>query len=127
MERWTNTGGPITVGGRPMHSSSAVPVSMIEKQGMVKWIRGIANLPTDLDAEGSDERNFQSVLSPISSSVPPPPSGHSTARPPLASPMRQSPQGQIQGMGIKVKKLWPGCLEGLIEIVGRYFCMLMIE
>ncbi|MBW0464624.1 hypothetical protein O181_004339 [Austropuccinia psidii MF-1] len=39
----------------------------------------------------STARNFQPILSTIPSSVPPPSSGNSTARPPPASPMRPSP------------------------------------
>ncbi|MBW0501478.1 hypothetical protein O181_041193 [Austropuccinia psidii MF-1] len=38
----------------------------------------------------STPRNFQPILSIIPSSAPPPSYGHSTGRPPLASPMRQS-------------------------------------
>ncbi|MBW0538662.1 hypothetical protein O181_078377 [Austropuccinia psidii MF-1] len=44
----------------------------------------------------STPRIFQPVLSTIPSSVPPPSSGNSTARPPLASPMRPSPIEQYR-------------------------------
>ncbi|MBW0484942.1 hypothetical protein O181_024657 [Austropuccinia psidii MF-1] len=45
-------------------------------------------------AMNSTPRNFQPVLSIIPSSAPRPSYGHSTARPPLASPMRPSPIAQ---------------------------------
>ncbi|MBW0561621.1 hypothetical protein O181_101336 [Austropuccinia psidii MF-1] len=53
--RWTNVGGPIPVGGRPIYSSSGVPISRINTEGVVKRIRRIADSPPDQDAEGSDE------------------------------------------------------------------------
>ncbi|MBW0491352.1 hypothetical protein O181_031067 [Austropuccinia psidii MF-1] len=55
VARWTNVGGPIPVGGRPIYSSSEVPISRINTEGIVKQIRQISNSPPDLDAEGSDE------------------------------------------------------------------------
>ncbi|MBW0542729.1 hypothetical protein O181_082444 [Austropuccinia psidii MF-1] len=55
VARWTNVGGPISVGGRTIYSSSSVPKSRINTEGVVKWIRQIANSPPDMDAEGSDE------------------------------------------------------------------------
>ncbi|MBW0533518.1 hypothetical protein O181_073233 [Austropuccinia psidii MF-1] len=54
-ERWTNVGWPIPVGGRPIYSSSEVPISSINTERVVKRIRRIAYSPTDPDAEGSDE------------------------------------------------------------------------
>ncbi|MBW0504556.1 hypothetical protein O181_044271 [Austropuccinia psidii MF-1] len=54
VERWTNVGVPIPVGGRPIYSSSAVQISRINTEGVVKQIRTITNLPPDLDSEGSD-------------------------------------------------------------------------
>ncbi|MBW0551414.1 hypothetical protein O181_091129 [Austropuccinia psidii MF-1] len=53
--RWTNVGGPIPVGGRPIHSSSEVLISRINTEGIVKRIRQISNSAPDLDAEGSDQ------------------------------------------------------------------------
>ncbi|MBW0522022.1 hypothetical protein O181_061737 [Austropuccinia psidii MF-1] len=53
--RWTNVGGPIPVGGRPIYSSSEVPISRINTRGVVKRIRRIPDSPPDPDAEGSDE------------------------------------------------------------------------
>ncbi|MBW0533953.1 hypothetical protein O181_073668 [Austropuccinia psidii MF-1] len=55
VARWTNVGGLIPVGGRPIYSSSEVPISRINTEGIVKRIRRIANSLPDLDAEGSDE------------------------------------------------------------------------
>ncbi|MBW0563723.1 hypothetical protein O181_103438 [Austropuccinia psidii MF-1] len=55
VARWTNFGQPISVGGMPIYSSSAVPISRITTEGVVKWVRQIADSPPDLDAEGSDE------------------------------------------------------------------------
>ncbi|MBW0587736.1 hypothetical protein O181_127451 [Austropuccinia psidii MF-1] len=53
VARWTNVGGPIPVGGRPIYASSEVPISRINTEGVAKRIR-IADSPTDPDAEGSD-------------------------------------------------------------------------
>ncbi|MBW0518763.1 hypothetical protein O181_058478 [Austropuccinia psidii MF-1] len=55
VARWTNVGGPIPVGGKPIYSSSEVPISRIKTEGVVKWIRQIANSSPDPDAVGSDE------------------------------------------------------------------------
>ncbi|MBW0532937.1 hypothetical protein O181_072652 [Austropuccinia psidii MF-1] len=55
VARWTNVGGPFPVGGRPIYSSSDVPISRINTEGIVKRIRQIADSPPDPDAEGSDE------------------------------------------------------------------------
>ncbi|MBW0559035.1 hypothetical protein O181_098750 [Austropuccinia psidii MF-1] len=51
----TNFGGPIPVGVRLIYSSSGVPISRINTEGVVKRIRRIADSPPDPDAEGSDE------------------------------------------------------------------------
>ncbi|MBW0509610.1 hypothetical protein O181_049325 [Austropuccinia psidii MF-1] len=48
VARWTNV-------GRPIYSSSEVPISSINTEGVVKRIRRIADSPTDPDAAGSDE------------------------------------------------------------------------
>ncbi|MBW0559360.1 hypothetical protein O181_099075 [Austropuccinia psidii MF-1] len=61
VARWTNVGGPIPVGGRPIYSCSKVPISRINTEGVVKWIRLIANSPPDWDAEGSDELDGEEV------------------------------------------------------------------
>ncbi|MBW0562324.1 hypothetical protein O181_102039 [Austropuccinia psidii MF-1] len=55
VARWTNAGGPIPVGGRPIYSSSEFPISRINTEGVVKRIRKIAYSPPDPDAQGSDE------------------------------------------------------------------------
>ncbi|MBW0551263.1 hypothetical protein O181_090978 [Austropuccinia psidii MF-1] len=62
VARWTSVGGPIPVGGRPIYSSSEVPISRINTEGVVKRIRRIADSPTDPDAEGSDELDCEEVL-----------------------------------------------------------------
>ncbi|MBW0555397.1 hypothetical protein O181_095112 [Austropuccinia psidii MF-1] len=65
VARWTNVGGPIPIGGRPIYSSSEVPISRINTEGVVKRIRQIVDSPTDPDAESSDEldgEEFEVVL-----------------------------------------------------------------
>ncbi|MBW0565325.1 hypothetical protein O181_105040 [Austropuccinia psidii MF-1] len=59
VARWTNVGGPIPVGGRPMYSSSEVRISRINTEEVVQIIRTIADSPPDPDAEGSDEFDGQ--------------------------------------------------------------------
>ncbi|MBW0574009.1 hypothetical protein O181_113724 [Austropuccinia psidii MF-1] len=59
--RWTNVGGPIPVGGRPIYSSSEVPISRINTEGIVKRIRLIAHSPSDPIVEGSDELDGEEV------------------------------------------------------------------
>ncbi|MBW0507552.1 hypothetical protein O181_047267 [Austropuccinia psidii MF-1] len=61
VARWRNVGGPIPVGGRPIYSSSEVPISRINNEGVGKGIRQIANSPTDPDPEGSDELDGEEV------------------------------------------------------------------
>ncbi|MBW0584759.1 hypothetical protein O181_124474 [Austropuccinia psidii MF-1] len=61
VARWTNVGGPIPVGGRPIYFSSEVPISRINTEGIVKRIRQIADSPPDPDAEGSDELDGEEV------------------------------------------------------------------
>ncbi|MBW0579329.1 hypothetical protein O181_119044 [Austropuccinia psidii MF-1] len=61
VARWTNVGGPIPVGGRPIYSSSEVPISRINTEGVVKRIRRIADSTTDTAAEGSDELDGEEV------------------------------------------------------------------
>ncbi|MBW0540384.1 hypothetical protein O181_080099 [Austropuccinia psidii MF-1] len=61
VARWTNVGGPISVGGRLICSSSEVQVSRINTEGIVKRIRKISNSPPDPDAEGSDELDGEEV------------------------------------------------------------------
>ncbi|MBW0520240.1 hypothetical protein O181_059955 [Austropuccinia psidii MF-1] len=60
--RWTNVGGPIPIGGRPIYSTSEVPISRINTEGVVKKIRRIADSPTDPHAEGNDELDGEEVL-----------------------------------------------------------------
>ncbi|MBW0517595.1 hypothetical protein O181_057310 [Austropuccinia psidii MF-1] len=61
VARWTNVGGPIPVGGRPIYSSSEVPISRINTDGVVKRMRRIADSPPAPDAEGSDELDGEEV------------------------------------------------------------------
>ncbi|MBW0501929.1 hypothetical protein O181_041644 [Austropuccinia psidii MF-1] len=62
VARWTNVGGPIPIGGKPIYSSSEVPISRINTEGVMKRIRRIADSPTDPDAEGSDEFDGEEVI-----------------------------------------------------------------
>ncbi|MBW0575777.1 hypothetical protein O181_115492 [Austropuccinia psidii MF-1] len=103
VARWTNVGGPIPGCGRPIYSSSEVPISRINTEGVVKRIRRIADSPTDPDAEGSDEldascqvipstpRTFQPVLSSIPTTITPSSASTSHARPALNPEVRPSP------------------------------------
>ncbi|MBW0487886.1 hypothetical protein O181_027601 [Austropuccinia psidii MF-1] len=61
VARWTNVEGSIPVGGRPIYSSSEVPISRINTAGVVKRIRRIAYSPPDPNAEGSDELDGEEV------------------------------------------------------------------
>ncbi|MBW0560711.1 hypothetical protein O181_100426 [Austropuccinia psidii MF-1] len=61
VARWTDVGGPIPFGGRPIYSSSEVPISRINTEGIVKRIRQISDSPPDPDAEGSDELDGEEV------------------------------------------------------------------
>ncbi|MBW0556957.1 hypothetical protein O181_096672 [Austropuccinia psidii MF-1] len=46
---------------RPIYSSSAVSISRINIEGVVKWIRQFANSPPDPYAEGSNELDGEDV------------------------------------------------------------------
>ncbi|MBW0531338.1 hypothetical protein O181_071053 [Austropuccinia psidii MF-1] len=61
VARCRNVGQPIPVGGRPIYSSSEVPILRINTEGVVKGIRQIANSSPDPDAEGSDELDGKEV------------------------------------------------------------------
>ncbi|MBW0542934.1 hypothetical protein O181_082649 [Austropuccinia psidii MF-1] len=113
VARWINVGGPIPVGGRPIYSSSEVPISRINTEGVVERIRRIAYSPTDPDAEvghqsitsssqplanrfqsqviPSTPRTFQPVLASIPTTIPPPSPSTSHARPSLNPAVRPSP------------------------------------
>ncbi|MBW0549940.1 hypothetical protein O181_089655 [Austropuccinia psidii MF-1] len=116
----TNVGGPIPVGGRPIYSSSDVPISRINTEGVVKRIRRIADSPTDPDAESSDEldascqvipstpRTFQPALSSIPTTLPPDSPSPSHARPALSQVVRPSPIQQPRNSPITTsQKLQP--------------------
>ncbi|MBW0564009.1 hypothetical protein O181_103724 [Austropuccinia psidii MF-1] len=114
--RWTNNGGPIPVGGRPIYSSSEAPISRINNKGVVKWIRQIANSPPDPVAEGSDEldgeerfqshiipsthRTFHPTLATIPTTLPPASPGSSITRPDLIPEVRPSPIHQSRNSPI---------------------------
>ncbi|MBW0560238.1 hypothetical protein O181_099953 [Austropuccinia psidii MF-1] len=102
VERWTNVGGPIPAGGRPIYSSSEVPISRINPDGAVKRIRRSADSPPDPDAEASDRRfhshiipgtprTFQPTLASITTCLPPASPSPSHARLALNQEVRQSP------------------------------------
>ncbi|MBW0466054.1 hypothetical protein O181_005769 [Austropuccinia psidii MF-1] len=79
--RWTNVGGPIPVGDRPIYSGSEVPISRINTEGLVKKIRQIANSPPNLGAEVSDELDGEEVeVVPNSAGHP---SNNSPSQPPV--------------------------------------------
>ncbi|MBW0531145.1 hypothetical protein O181_070860 [Austropuccinia psidii MF-1] len=61
VARWTNVGGPIPVGGRPIYSISEVPIARINTEGIVKQIRQISASPPDPDAERSNEFDGEEV------------------------------------------------------------------
>ncbi|MBW0587123.1 hypothetical protein O181_126838 [Austropuccinia psidii MF-1] len=64
VARWTSVGGKIPVGCRPIYSSSEVPISRTNTEGVVKVVkrrRRIDDSPTDPDAEGSDELDGEEV------------------------------------------------------------------
>ncbi|MBW0582846.1 hypothetical protein O181_122561 [Austropuccinia psidii MF-1] len=61
VARWTNVGGPIPVGGRPIYPNSEVPISRLNTEGVVKRIRQIDHSPPNPDAEGSDELDGEEV------------------------------------------------------------------
>ncbi|MBW0521696.1 hypothetical protein O181_061411 [Austropuccinia psidii MF-1] len=54
VARWTNVGGPIPVGGRPIYLGSEAPISRMITEGIVKQIRHIANSPPNPDGEEAE-------------------------------------------------------------------------
>ncbi|MBW0540871.1 hypothetical protein O181_080586 [Austropuccinia psidii MF-1] len=70
VARWTNVRGPIPVCGRPIYSSSGVPTSRINAEGIVKRIRQISDSPPDPDAEGNDELDGEIEVVPNSAGPP---------------------------------------------------------
>ncbi|MBW0464882.1 hypothetical protein O181_004597 [Austropuccinia psidii MF-1] len=91
VARWTNVGGPIPVGGRPIYSSSEVPIYRIKAEGIVKRIGQIANSPPDLDAEGSDELDGEEV------EVVPNAAGHQSSTSPSQPPAKRFQSQFIPG------------------------------
>ncbi|MBW0525192.1 hypothetical protein O181_064907 [Austropuccinia psidii MF-1] len=110
VARWTNIGGPIPVGGRPIYSSSEVPISRTNTEGVVKIVKRVRRIddsPTDPDAEGSDEldvprtpRTFQPILASIPTTIPPPSPSTSHSRPALNPEVRPSPVQQSRNSPI---------------------------
>ncbi|MBW0495858.1 hypothetical protein O181_035573 [Austropuccinia psidii MF-1] len=107
VARWINVGGSIPVGGRPIYSSSAVPISRINTEGTVKRIRRIANSQPDPDAEGTSSqnipgtpRNFQPTLAAIPSSLPHSSPSSSHTRPSINPVVRPSPIQQSRASPI---------------------------
>ncbi|MBW0557865.1 hypothetical protein O181_097580 [Austropuccinia psidii MF-1] len=68
VARWINFRGLIPIGGRPIYSSSEVPISRINTECVVKRIRQIANSPTNPDAKISDELDGEVVKVVLNSS-----------------------------------------------------------
>ncbi|MBW0551452.1 hypothetical protein O181_091167 [Austropuccinia psidii MF-1] len=60
VARWTNVGGHIPTGGRPIYSSSKV-ISRINNQDVVKRIRRITYSTNNPDAEGSEKFDGEEV------------------------------------------------------------------
>ncbi|MBW0479934.1 hypothetical protein O181_019649 [Austropuccinia psidii MF-1] len=110
VARWTNVGRPIPIGGRPIYSSSEVPISRINTEVIVKRIRQSDNSPPDLDAEGNDELDGEEVemapnpaSHPSNTSPSPPP-----AKPALNQEVRPSPIQQSRNSPIVTsRKLQP--------------------
>ncbi|MBW0539514.1 hypothetical protein O181_079229 [Austropuccinia psidii MF-1] len=94
ITRYTNVGGSIPVGGRPIYSSSAVPISRINPEGVVKRIKTIDNSPPGLDSEGSDELDGEEKLPTNfrnhSNSLPPSSQSSSHTRPSINPGVRPS-------------------------------------
>ncbi|MBW0582765.1 hypothetical protein O181_122480 [Austropuccinia psidii MF-1] len=76
VARWTNVGGP-------KYSSSEVPISRINTEGIVKRIRKIADSPPDPDAEGSYELDGEEV------EVVPNSAGHQSSTSPSQPPAKR--------------------------------------
>ncbi|MBW0467203.1 hypothetical protein O181_006918 [Austropuccinia psidii MF-1] len=130
VARWTNVGGCIPVGGRPIYSSSEVPISRINTEGIVKRIRRISNYPPDPEGEEvevvnnvvghqfstspsqppskrfqsclipSTPRNFQTTLGTILTFLPPASPSSSHTRPSLNPAVRLFPIQQSRASPI---------------------------
>ncbi|MBW0471134.1 hypothetical protein O181_010849 [Austropuccinia psidii MF-1] len=104
VARWTNVGGPIAIVGRPIYSSSAVPISRINTEVEVVLNSAghqFSTPPSQPAAKilksqvvSSTPRNFQPVLS----TIPPPLPSPSTARPALSLTVRPSPITQLRNL-----------------------------
>ncbi|MBW0567310.1 hypothetical protein O181_107025 [Austropuccinia psidii MF-1] len=84
VEMWTNVGGPISVGGRPIYSSSEVPISRINTEGPLANRFQIHVIP-------STPRTFQPTLATFPTSLPPTSPSSLHARTALTQAVRPSP------------------------------------
>ncbi|MBW0500639.1 hypothetical protein O181_040354 [Austropuccinia psidii MF-1] len=110
VERWTNVEGPVTVGGRQIHSSSAVSISRINTEGsdeldgeeveVVKNPVGhqSSTSPSKPPAKRfqsflipSTPRNFQPTLATIPASLPNASPSYSHTMPAMIPAVRPSP------------------------------------
>ncbi|MBW0471302.1 hypothetical protein O181_011017 [Austropuccinia psidii MF-1] len=83
VARWTNVGEPIPTVGRPIQSSSEVPIPKINNQVVVKRLRQISYSPTTPDSRGSDKLDGEEV-EVISTLV-----GHSSSSSPIQPPSKK--------------------------------------
>ncbi|MBW0581368.1 hypothetical protein O181_121083, partial [Austropuccinia psidii MF-1] len=110
LARWTNVGGPIPDGGRPIYSSSEVPISRTNTEGAVKLdgeevqvvphsvghpssnssTQPLANR-FQIQVIPSTPRTFQPILASIPTTIPPPSPSTSHARPAVNPAVRPSP------------------------------------
>ncbi|MBW0470064.1 hypothetical protein O181_009779 [Austropuccinia psidii MF-1] len=101
VARWTNVGGPISAGARPIYSSSEVPISRINTEGILKRIRRFANSTPDPDAEGSDEFDGEELtLATTPTSIPLASQQSSHTRPAWNPAVRPSPVQQSRNSPI---------------------------
>ncbi|MBW0517839.1 hypothetical protein O181_057554 [Austropuccinia psidii MF-1] len=128
--------GGIPTSGRPIYSSSEVPISRIINQGVVKRIRRISDSPNNEDVEEvelvnqfvghlsstsatqppakkfhsqfihSTPKSFQPFLFIVPYSIPFPSPNPSTAIPALASPIRSSPFPWPRQLPVLTSKQW---------------------
>ncbi|MBW0567273.1 hypothetical protein O181_106988 [Austropuccinia psidii MF-1] len=105
VSKWTNAGGPIPVGGRPIYSSAAVPISRINTQ--VEVVNNPVGHQSSTSPSQPPAKRFQSFLIPntprnlqptlatIPTSLPPASPSFSHTRPiiipaVISSPIQQS-------------------------------------
>ncbi|MBW0582316.1 hypothetical protein O181_122031 [Austropuccinia psidii MF-1] len=94
VARWTNVGGPLPVCGRPIYSSSEVPISSINNEGVVKQIYSPSHPPAKRIQSHiihNTPRNLQPTLATIAISIPPASPNPSHTSPALNQEVRPSP------------------------------------